>query len=195
MFFIPILSAIPFFYSALFALCPSPCPLRRFFLLFQDDTIVRSFLSLRPPFVLFVRSFPPLRSPPALCIRQDWRIGRRLRSSLSSPFSPFSSVHFSRIVARIFSSPLGGAGGGFFIFHFCRIFAAVFFRLVPFSLFLLLQANSICRSSLSLASGSDPDKTPPKSPFLPENLIILTFSSPKICIYQKKCVPLHRISG
>ncbi len=62
-----------------------------------------------------------------------------------------------------------------FIFHFCRIFAAVFhrlvpffsfpalfpfsvfFRLVPFFLFLLLQANSICRSSLSIASGSDPD--------------------------------------
>ena len=43
-----------------------------------------------------LRSFPPLRSPPALCIRQDWRIGRRLRSSLS----PFFSVHFSRIVAR-----------------------------------------------------------------------------------------------
>ena len=40
-----------------------------------------------------------------------------------------------------------------------------------------------------------PTKTPPKSPFLPKNLIILTFPSPKICIYQKKCVPLHPISG
>ena len=70
----------------------------------------------------------------------------------------FSSVHFSRIIARIFSPPLVEPKGAFFFFHFCRIFAAVFHRLVPFSIFLLLQANSICRSSLSLASGSDPDK-------------------------------------
>ena len=69
---------------------------------------------------------------------------------------------------------------------------SVFPCLVPFFLFLLLQANSICRSSLFLASGSNPDKNTSNSPFLPENLIILTFPSPKICIYQKKCVSLHR---
>ena len=73
-----------------------------------------------------------------------------------------------------------------FIFHFCRIFAAVFSRLVPFFLFLLLQANSICRSSLSLASGSDPDKNtlqitfPPRKThysdfFKPQNLHISFF--------------------
>ncbi len=54
-----------------------------------------------------------------------------------------------------------------------------------------LRPASFC-SSLSLASGSAPDKNTSKSPFRPENLIILTFSSPKICIYQKFCVPLHR---
>ena len=102
-------------------------------------------------------------------------------------------------------SPLSGAGGGLLSFFisvaYLRQFSPALFlfsffpRLVPFSIFLLLQANSICRSSLSLVSGSDPDKTPPNSPFRPENLIILTFPSPKICTYQKKCVPLHRISG
>ncbi len=40
-----------------------------------------------------------------------------------------------------------------------------------------------------------PTKTPPKSPFLPENLIILTFPSPKICTYQKNVLSLHPISG
>ena len=111
MYFSPASTAIPFFYSVLspfrpllylrpssFSLFPSPIPfayslrsvpfalrsLPRFFLLFQDDRIVRSFLRS-----LFVRSFPPPRSPPALCIRQDWRIGRRLRSSLSPVSSPF----------------------------------------------------------------------------------------------------------
>ena len=95
MFFVPIVSAIPFFYSVLFALRPSPCYLR---------------------------------------------------------------PHFS------------------FLSHICGSF-------LPFA------------CSLSLASGSDPEKTPSKSPFRPENLIILTFPSPKICTYQKFCVPLHQISG
>ena len=91
-----------------------------------------------------------------------------------------------------------------FIFHFCRIFAAVhpfsFHSAFPF-LYPPSLADWKCRfpfallpfsSSLSLASGSDPDKKNSNSPFRPENLIILTFPSPKICIYQKFCVPLHR---
>ncbi len=82
-------------------------------------------------------------------------------NSLNSHYSPFffrqrGLFHFS------------------FLSHICGSFP----RLVPFfsfpppcSLFplLLLQANSICRSSLSLASGSDPDK----------NTLKLTFPLPK----------------
>ena len=93
-----------------------------------------------------------------------------------------------------------------FLSHICGSFpppcsfCSVFPRLVPFFLFLLLQANSICRSSLFLAwsffllfqDDTIVRSFPPPSLFLPKNLIILTFSSPKICIYQKKCVPLHR---
>ncbi len=75
------------------------------------------------------------------------------------------------------------------LFHFCRIFAAVFF-LSPYSLPLPPSSQVSRRGS----SRRDliPTKTPSNSPFRPENLIILTFPSPKICTYQKKCVPLHR---
>ena len=76
-----------------------------------------------------------------------------------------------------------------FIFHFCRILAAVFFRLVPFFsfpprlvpffLFLLLQANSICRSSLSLASGSDPDKNTFQLTFPPQKSHYSDFFKPQ----------------
>ena len=40
-----------------------------------------------------------------------------------------------------------------------------------------------------------PTKTPSNSPFRPKNLIILTFSSPKICIYHFFVLSLHQISG
>ena len=79
MFFVPLVSAILFYYALFYYVLFFP------FLLFQDDTIVRSF--------------PPLRSPPALCIRQDWRIGRRLRSSPPSLFRP------ENLIILTFSKP------------------------------------------------------------------------------------------
>ncbi len=228
MFFVPILSAILFYYAlfyyALFFsfllfqddtivrsfLCPlsfalflRPVPLPCLFLLFQDDSIVRSFLSLCPPFVLLLRSFPLLRSPPALCIRQDWRIGRRLRSSLSSPFSirslrrlmkrrslPLPSLSLCALFAHRCANLLfpfrGEPEGAFFIFHFCRIFAAVFPRLVPFFLFLLLQANSICRPSLSLCVGIRSRKNTPQIPFPPRKSHYSDFSKPQNLHISKK---------
>ena len=221
----------PFFYSALFPLCPrfasffffrtipssapffafrplpfvlrpipSPCPLASLLSSFSGR-LNRPLFSLLPPSLRspFVRSFPPLRSPPALCIRQYWRIGRRLRSSLFSPispFPPFPSVHFSRIVARIFSPPFRGSRRGLFSFFisvaYLRQFSSALF---PFSSFFFYRQIVFAALLCPLRRDLIPTKTPPKSPFRPENLIILTFSSPKICIYQKKCVPLHQNLG
>ena len=57
--------------------------------------------------------------------------------------------------------------------------------------FALLSSPLLCPLRRDLI----PTYHPSKSPFRPENLIILTFSSPKICTYQKFCVSLHPISG
>ena len=110
-----------------------------------------------------------------------------------------------------------------FIFHFCRIFAAVhpplrsfgssppfpfirqftpspFIRHFPFCIRQAWRIGNAASPSpcflspflCPLRRNLIPTKTPPESPFRPENLIILTFSCPQICTYQKKCVPLHR---
>ena len=73
-----------------------------------------------------------------------------------------------------------------FIFHFCRIFAAVFPRLVPFFLFLLLQANSICRPSLSLCVGIRSRKNTPQIPFPPRKSHYSDFSKPQNLHISKK---------
>ena len=69
---------------------------------------------------------------------------------------------------------------------------SVFPALFPFSSFFFYRQIVFAALLCPLRRDLIPTKTPPKSPFRPENLIILTFPSPKICIYQKKCVPLHR---
>ena len=66
-------------------------------------------------------------------------------------------------------------------FPLCTFRASLREPIVPFGAFLCPLRRDLI-----------PTKTPPNSPFHPENLIIMTFPSPKICIYQKKCVPLHR---
>ena len=91
-----------------------------------------------------------------------------------------------------------------FIFHFCRIFAAVFSRLVPFfsfpalfpfSSFFFYRQIVFAAFFCPLRRDLIPTKTPSNSPFLPENLIILTFPSPKICIYHFFVLSLRQISG
>ena len=99
--------------------------------------------------------FPSFRSPPALCIRQDWRIGRRLRSSLSSSPLPLSSTSLPL--------PLWGGSGRGFVDPCCfgeRQYnpddGIVRKKDIHYSL-LIIHFNN----SLSLASGSDPDKNTP----------------------------------
>ena len=68
---------------------------------------------------------------------------------------------------------------GLFYFSFLSHICGSLPRLVPFFLFLLLQANSICRSSLSLVSGSDPDKNTLQITFPPRKSHYSDFSKPQ----------------
>ena len=119
MFFIPILSAILFLLCSLFS-----------FLLFQDDSIVRSFLC-PSSFALFPSPCP-----------------------LASLLSSFSG----RLNRPLFPSP-------------------------PFAARPLHPPRLADRAA------------PPFLSFHPENLIILTFPSPKICIYHFFVLSLRQISG
>ena len=90
-----------------------------------------------------------------------------------------------------------------FLSHICGSFPALFLfsvfpRLVPLFLFLLLQANSICRSSLSLASGSDPDKITLQLTFPPRKSHYSDFFKPQnLHISKKMCTfaPDFRITS
>ena len=93
-------------------------------------------------------------------------------------------------------SPLSGAGGGLLSFFISVAYLRQFSpALFPFSSFFFYRQIVFAALLCPLRRDLIPTKTPSNSPFRPENLIILTFPSPKICTYQKKCVSLHPISG
>ena len=92
-------------------------------------------------------------------------------------------------------SPLSEAGGGFSFFisvAYLRQFSPAFF---PFSSFFFYRQIVFAALLCPLRRDLIPTKTPPKSPFRPKNLIILTFPSSKICIYHFFVLSLHPISG
>ena len=174
MFFIPILSAILFFTLLSFPFVPAS-------LLSSFSGRYHRPLFPSPPFAA-----RPLHPP-------------RLADRAAPPFLSFLSLLHS--FSASLPLPLcGGSGRGFialwgFVAPCCfgeRQYNPddTIVRPKRYSL-LIIHFNN----SLSLASGFDPDKTPSNSPFRPENLIILTFPSPKICIYHFFVLSLHPISG